>query len=384
MRGERSAVVPAVTGLAAAALLTAGCEPGRAAGAGPLFEEHRMALGPSPAAVLTRDLDGDGHLDLVAAHAGGDGTVALLRGDGDGHFERWREVSAGENPTELAFGDFDEDGHVDLAVANHEARYLTLLFGTGDGGFARDGRSRLPVDVEPHAHTVAVGDVDEDGHPDLLVDHRRAGALRLLLGAGDGTFRDAGTVAVGGDPYRWVSLADRDGDGHLDLAAPLEQSIALLRGTAGGTFEPDTAIDAGGLDPFIVLEADVDGDGRVDLAAGGGERVAEFALWLRRADGGYRPAPGAPFELATGPMRAIAGELNGDGRPDFLVTCYVGSEVGLLLSGRDGFQVVRRAVRGNPYGAAIGDFDEDGRPDFVTTDDGSGDLSVFLRAGDDP
>lgn len=305
-----------------------------------------MALGPSPAAVLSRDLDGDGHLDLLAAHAGGGGTVALLRGDGAGHFERWTEVPAGENPAELAFGDFDEDGHVDLAVANHEARYLTLLFGTGDGGFARDGRSRLQVEVEPHTHTVAVGDVDEDGHLDLLVDHRRAGALRLLVGAGDGTFRDAGVVAVGGDPYRWVSLTDRDGDGHLDLAVPLERSVALLRGT--------------------------------------GESVAGFALWLRRADGSYRRAPGAPFELATGPMRAVVGELNGDGRPDFLVTCYVGSEVGLLLSERDGFEAVRRAVWGNPYGAAIGDFDEDGRPDFVTTDDGSGDLSVFLRVGDGP
>lgn len=382
-RGGRGSV-PAALLVLGAGLGASACDLGRAADTGPRFEEHRIEVGPSTAAVVARDFDGDGHPDLAAAHRGGDGSVTLLRGDGAGGFRPWSVVPAGENPVDLALGDFDEDGRVDLAVPNHETGYVTVLFGTEDGGFARDGRSTVSVAVEPHPHTVAVGDVDEDGHLDLLVDHRAAAALLLLAGSGDGTFRDAGTIPVGGDPYRWVSLADRDGDGHLDLAVPVERSVALLRGTDDGTFEPEGSVDASGLDPFLALETDVDGDGRLDLAVGGGEGVDRFDLWLRGEDGGYRRAAGAPFRLAAGPMRAAAGELNGDGRPDFVVTAYVGGEVGLLLSGPEGFRLERIPVRGNPYAAAIGDLDGDGRPDFVTANDGSGDLSVFLRVGEDP
>lgn len=382
-RGRRASAAAAASLVGLVSLATAGCRDGEAADPGPAFSETRIPIGPSASAVSARDLDGDGHLDLMVSSGFGGGTVTLLRGTGDGAFEIRGRVPAGSSPVDLAPGDFDEDGRLDLAVANHETDHVSVLFGTSGGGFERDGRSRVRVDVAPHPHTVAVGDVDEDGHLDLLVDHRRAESILVLSGRGDGTFAAEARVPVGGDPYRWISLVDRDGDGHLDLATPNPRSVALLRGDGTGGFELLSTLELADVRPFIAIEADVDGDDRLDLGVGGGEGVGAFDLWLRTDDGGYRRAPGAPFELGIGPMRATAGDLDGDGLPDFAVTSYVGSEVALLLSGEEPMRVVRRRVAGNPYGVAIGDFDEDGRADFVTANDGSGDVSVFLATGAD-
>ncbi len=383
LRGRLGGIAASSGGLVAAVAVTAACLPGAGDGPDPGWAETRIEIGPRPAAVLARDFDRDDVLDLAVAHGADGGTVTLLRGDGDGGFAPWQTVPAGANPVELVAGDFDEDGRVDLVVANHETSRLTLLFGAEGGGLVRSGRSRVSLDVAPHVHTAVAGDVNEDGHLDLLVDHRDAGAVRVLTGRGDGTFADAGPVPVGGDPYRWMSLTDRDGDGHLDLATPNPRSVQLLRGDGSGSFEPAEAFDVPELDPFVVVEADVNGDGRLDLGAGGGQGVGAFELWLRDAAGGYGRAPGSPYRIATGPSRATTGDLDGDGLADVLVTSYVGSEVALLLGGDGPVRVVRIPVAGNPYAADIGDFDGDGRADFVTSNDGSGDVSVFLATGGD-
>lgn len=56
--------------------------------------------------------------------------------------------------------------------------------------------------VAPHVHTAVAGDVNEDGHFDLLVDHRDTGAVRVLTGRGDGTFDVSVFLATGGDRAR--------------------------------------------------------------------------------------------------------------------------------------------------------------------------------------
>jgi hypothetical protein len=300
--------------------------------------------------------------------------VISLHGRGDGQFDVAGSVPAGEHAVDLASADLDEDGAEDLAVANHETNYVTLLFGTPGGGFESRASSRLEVNVSPHPHAVRSHDVDGDGHADLLVDDRAAEAIRLFRGTGTGRFEDPTRIAVGGDPYRGMTLIDVNGDGELDLLTPNPDHVSVLIGDGAGGFVQDTALYPG-FAPFSVTAADFNGDGLTDVAAGSGEGVGALTVWLGTAAGEFRT--GGRHELAVGPTRAAAADLTGDGRADVIVTSYVGGEVALLTGGDDA-TLYRMESAGNPYGIATGDFDGDGRSDFAIANDGAEHITVFL------
>src|SRR5438128_1433983 len=98
------------------------------------------------------------------------------------------------NPISVAVGDFNGDGVPDLAVANFGSNTVSVLLGNGDGTF----RPAPTISMGSSPHWVAVGDFNRDGVPDLAVANFGSGTVSVLLGNGDGTFRPAATFAAGG------------------------------------------------------------------------------------------------------------------------------------------------------------------------------------------
>ena len=335
------------------------------------FDRVEVVVGVPTSAILAADLDNDGRLDLVVA--GGE-RVFVLHGRGDGQFDVASSVAAGDHPVDLAIADLDGDGLRDLAVANHDTNYVTLLFGTPDGGFEPRGHSRFQVDVSPHPHAVRLQDIDADGHADLFVDDRTPESIRLFLGVGDGTFSESTTIEVGGDPYRGMALADLNGDGRLDLVTPNPDHLSVLVGDGSGGFARDVVLRPE-FNPFSVVAADLNGDGFADLAAASGEGVGSLAIWLGGAEGSFRAA--GHYEIAIGPTKSGTVDLTGDGRAEVLVASYTGSEVAILTGG-DSPMLYRLEVEGSPYGFAPGDFDADGRRDFAMANDATEHITVFL------
>jgi len=194
--------------------------------------------------------------------------------------------------------------------------------------------------------SVAIGDLNGDGKPDLVTVNNGDSTLSMLLGNGDGTFRAPITRTVGSVPYS-VAIGDLNGDGKSDLAvisAGTDNSIA-----AGDTSDSNAGI----VSAFL-------GDGSGAFASAP----------LTRTTGGAFSVYGA------------LGDLNGDGKPDLAVANYGGNTISLLAGNGDGTFITptTRTVGTVPYSVAIGDLNGDGKPDLAVAN-AYGDNTVSVLPG---
>jgi hypothetical protein len=150
--------------------------------------------------------------------------VSVLLGNGDGTFQAARNFAAGIRPYSVAVGDFNGDGTPDLAVANDTfSGTVSVLLGNGDGTF----QAARNFAAGSYPYSVAVGDFTGDGTLDLAVANDTfSGTVSVLLGNGDGTFQAARNYAAGARP-KSVAVGDFNGDGTLDLAVANINDIPL-------------------------------------------------------------------------------------------------------------------------------------------------------------
>jgi hypothetical protein len=217
--------------------------------------------------IVTADLNGDRHVDLVVpVYVSQKGfQLVVLLGDGSG-----RLAAAPGSPVVrprressplVVVADFDGDGKPDLVVANGERKGLSLLLGDGAGGFG----APKPVPSKYVLSSLAVGDLNRDGHPDVVV--AASSKVAILLGDGAGGFRAApgSPIAVSGGS---LTVADLDRDGLADLAVTSDLSLTVLLGRGGGRFRP-AALSPFGLGSRVSATADFNGDRKVDFVEPG-------------------------------------------------------------------------------------------------------------------
>ena len=228
------------------------------------------------------DVDGDGDLDaLVAVEYG---VNRLYVNDGTGHFTWPRGTFADveHDNEEVEVTDLNGDGALDVVFIAEDDGGHELYLGNGDGTF-RDVSDRIPARTV--ANDVETGDVNDDGHPDLVVsntgapdpgedppDWRTVRQNFLWLGDPD---RPGHVVDATGermpaveDASQDTKLGDLDGDGDLDMVVGNEEPPnRLLLNTGDGTFADRTDQ----LDLPVPLETrevvlfDADGDGDLDV-----------------------------------------------------------------------------------------------------------------------
>jgi tetratricopeptide (TPR) repeat protein len=252
------------------------------------------------------DIDNDGHMDLFITRGGwqmdsGRMRPSLLRGKGDGSFTDITHAAGLDlavYPTQAsAWADYDLDGDLDLYIGNEMSNdnqpYPSQLFrNNGDLSFT-DVAESAGVRNDRMTKSVAWGDYDNDGDPDLYASC--IGANRLYRNNGDGSFtdvaQDLGVVEPSGRSFvAW--FWDYNNDGHLDLyvngyQATLDEIAQdylgemppggarprLYRNNGQGGFVDVTS--AAGLNivrlPMGANFADVDNDGWLDFYLGTGD-----------------------------------------------------------------------------------------------------------------
>ncbi|MGD8454690.1 MAG: VCBS repeat-containing protein [Phycisphaerae bacterium] len=342
---------------------------------GPL-PPHVSWFGGGPSGLALRDIDADGHLDLVVGHHGSY-RISVLPGYGDGTLGAEQTLFIDISPTFVELGDVNSDGGADLAVlapaSNNDS--LTVLFNFGDGVFLDDETTAIGYG----ATSMRIGDLDSDGDLDLATGEAGTGTIyggvSVLLNDGDGGLTRT-KYHSGNGPWS-VAMADLDGDGHLDLASADSKNgtgdtVSVLMNHGDGTFADGVAYPVT-VYPLALAASDLDGDGDRDLVSAdwgtssqvGGTGVASFLL--NNGDGTFAAAP--PLDLLRAPTEVMAGDLDDDGDNDLVFSHRDYTGLSLLVLFNNGDATFSPGVSYDVdyalLSAALGDVDVDGDLDLA-------------------
>ena len=327
-----------------------------------------------PTAALFYDLDGDGYDDILFASSRETDPFSespVYWGDESGfRHHNWIKLPT-VAATDVAVGDLNGDGYQELVYANRgharapEGSYL--YWGSPD---RHSPRQRTTIATST-ALSCAIGDLDGDGHSELIFAHSpdRQDTLLVYPGRETGPDLDA-PQSIPVPSLKSVRFVNRPDLGSGVLATS-EKDIRLFT-LEVGRLRGRTLIQSGATRATL---ADLDGDGKSDLVAAGGD---ESAILWGRDDWSRESATRLPTLQA---QDLAVGDLNGDGRPEVVFAnnrqgthgdmdvpsyLYWGKPWGYGPENRTDLQTFGAAA------VAIGDLNRDGRPDLLFGNTASG------------
>jgi FG-GAP-like repeat len=351
---------------------------------------------------LLADFDGDGFPDLVATNREEDG-LNIWRNDGKGGWEHSIEGL----PRDLMYGgtdaaDLDEDGDLDLIFGAHQDPGLHVFFNEGDMRWKL--KPVESIDSDALLLDVTTGDLNGDGHIDVIGIGQFDGGIAVHLGDGKGGLKRVKGHAVLREPRRGtqVELEDLDGDGLDDIIAVSDRGLRTIfsRLALDGslTFEN---LSVGLPRPQIgnslrgVAIADFDEDGDLDLASGCiADPMVPTDEWnylgvYRRADDGSWEQFDTGLERRMSQHDVLTTDVDLDGHADLVCVTSNSHAVVWLGDGTGGFSALGHLrLPGASTKSALGDIDRDGRDDVVfsagpskMSPDVSG-ITVYLNRAD--
>ncbi len=233
---------------------------------------------PHTHGIAAADFNGDGYIDL-ATDDWAENKIIILFGDGKGNFTNESFYKVGDRPYQrLRTADVNHDGNADIVTTNLEGNNATVLLGQGNGKFREAEGSPFPCGDAPFA--VAIGDVNDDGNPDLVIansptitaESKGIDGLWILLGNGSGGFSTlkGSPFRTGKSPSR-LAIGDLNGDGINDIVTTNynDKSISIFYMGKNGVKTSKTI--SVGNHPDGVAIHDMNGDGKNDILVGNQE-----------------------------------------------------------------------------------------------------------------
>lgn len=292
-------------------------------GSGQFIDSQQSLEQMGSGCAASGDFDGDSDMDVFVGSRTGSDRVWL--NDGSGTFQATEQELEGGWSRECIPIDVDSDGDLDVFVIHQEGN---------DVVWVNNGAAQFESSIQLEAvgsYAGAAGDINNDGHVDLLVSPQSSTApIDIWHGDGQGGFTRS-SVTLKLNVQQALALFDINGDGNLDLftgGSASQQSNQLFTGDGHGNFTPSEQNFAG-LNMANTVSADIDLDGDLDIVTGNQHYLPNQIL-LNDGKGVFKHRQWLGNSHSTSQLA----DIDGDGDLDIIEAAYEGQVVNTPLGGR--------------------------------------------------
>ena len=351
-----------------------------------------ILAGIYPHSVVVADFNGDGKPDLFVSRGSSSQVTVLTNTGSSGSISFAAPLYFPGMPSDMqgsAVGDLDGDGKPDVVVTNGVGDTSVSVFRNSSAGstISFDNPLRFVTNAGPYS--VAIGDLDGDGKPDLAIANNGSNYITLYKNTstpGSISFSNRTDILVGTNPYG-IAIADLDKDGKAELVVSTEggsSSLYVIKNVSTpGSFSFGSPVSYANLaGAFTLAIGDLDGDGNPDIAATGGNPSGVLILRNISTSGNLLFDQPKSFEAGNYTVDVSIRDLDGDSKPELIAVNRYGNSVSVLknrsTNGNIDFEThVDYPVGDAPLIAAIADLDGDGRPDIITANSSDDKISIL-------
>jgi len=332
------------------------------------FPETTFAVGNNPVALASIDFNFDNLPDLAVANQG-DSTISILLNQDNGNFVAATGSpialqKAETAPSAIATGLFGNTvttttgvttQAADLVIANSTSDNVTVLLGNGDGTFREATGSPFPVGKSPSS--IVVADFNGDGNADFAVTNQADNTITVFKGNGSGGFTE-----FPNSPFALTNTST------ISEKGPVAMVTGNFRGATNATTnlpEVDLAVVNQSTNNVAILLTSVDPNSNIT----------------------FSEATNSPIAVGQSPVAIAVGDLNSDTVPDLAVVNQGDNTVSILL-GSTNLDATFTAATGSPLatattpaGIVIANFTGGNFPSLAVTNKGVSTLGIYVGLG---